>query len=166
MVLHGIAWYCFWYSCSGSESESPMLLSRTGVIWKSGYWWCWVSSRSGWLLELLTELTRSIYQYKVCYQQEAEPRTRGKGIKSEPVRIKPQWGSRIFVLQIWYDRSDMVTMQWGRWTLKTSSSGDHLTLCGLLLQVSHLFSRTRQDQTSEKGCDRMFISNLLNSARS
>ena len=32
----------------------------------------------------------SIYQYKVCYQQEAEPRTRGKGIKSEPVRIKPQ----------------------------------------------------------------------------
>ena len=108
----------------------------------------------------------SIYQYKVCYQQEAEPRTRGKGIKSEPVRIKPQWGSRIFVLQIWYDRSDMVTMQWGRWTLKTSSSGDHLTLCGLLLQVSHLFSRIRHDQTSEKGCDRMFISNLLNSARS
>ena len=23
-----------------------------------GWWWCWVSSRSGWLLELLTELKR------------------------------------------------------------------------------------------------------------
>ena len=30
---------------------------RTGVIWKSG-WWCWITSRSGWLLELLTELKR------------------------------------------------------------------------------------------------------------
>ena len=27
---------CLWYSYCGSESESPMLLSRTGVIWKSG----------------------------------------------------------------------------------------------------------------------------------
>ena len=46
-----------WYSCSGSESESPMLLLRTGSE-KVGWWrCCWVSSRSGWLLELLTELT-------------------------------------------------------------------------------------------------------------
>ena len=30
---------------------------RTGVIWKSGWWW-WITSRSGWLLELLTELTK------------------------------------------------------------------------------------------------------------
>ena len=28
---------------------------RTSVIWKSGWWW--VTNRSGWLLELLTELT-------------------------------------------------------------------------------------------------------------
>ena len=28
---------------------------RTGVIWKSGCWWR-ITSRSGWLLELLTEL--------------------------------------------------------------------------------------------------------------
>ena len=30
---------------------------RTGVIWKSGWWW-WVTSWSGWLLELLTELIK------------------------------------------------------------------------------------------------------------
>ena len=30
---------------------------RTGVIWKSGVGW-WVTNRSGWLLELLTELKR------------------------------------------------------------------------------------------------------------
>ena len=41
---------------SRSESESPVL--RTGVIWKSGVvgWGGWISSRSGCLLELLTEL--------------------------------------------------------------------------------------------------------------
>ena len=44
------------YSSIGSESESPVL--RTVVIWKSGCWW--VSSRSGWLLELLTELIKMI----------------------------------------------------------------------------------------------------------
>ena len=36
---------------------------RTGVVWKSGYWCWWVSSRSGWLLELLTEL---IISFKMC----------------------------------------------------------------------------------------------------
>ena len=46
---------CLWFSCSGSESESPVL--RTGVIWKSGWW---ISNRSGWLLELLTELIREM----------------------------------------------------------------------------------------------------------
>ena len=40
----------------GSESESPVL--RTGVIWKSGWWW--VSNRLVWLLELLTELIKQI----------------------------------------------------------------------------------------------------------
>ena len=30
---------------------------RTGVIWKSGWCCCCISNRSGWLLELLTELT-------------------------------------------------------------------------------------------------------------
>ena len=37
---------------------------RTGVIWKSG--WCCITSRSGWLLELLTELTSNnnqLYNY-------------------------------------------------------------------------------------------------------
>ena len=47
---------CLWYICSGSESESVVM--RTGVIWKSGCCCWWVSSRSGWLLELLTELTK------------------------------------------------------------------------------------------------------------
>ena len=43
-----------------AQKVKEMFLSRTGVIWKSGWWWwwcCWVTSRSGWLLELLTELT-------------------------------------------------------------------------------------------------------------
>ena len=44
------------YSCCGSESESPVL--RTGVIWKSGWCCCCITNRSGWLLELLTELTK------------------------------------------------------------------------------------------------------------
>ena len=38
-----------------------MLLSRTSVIWKSGWWW--ITSRSGWLLELLTELTKLCFCY-------------------------------------------------------------------------------------------------------
>merc|ERR1711973_749143 len=46
------------YTCSGSESESPVL--RTGVIWKSGVVGGWITSRSGWLLELLTELKMAI----------------------------------------------------------------------------------------------------------
>ena len=34
-----------------------------GPVWseKVGGWWCWVSSRSGWLLELLTELIKGVY---------------------------------------------------------------------------------------------------------
>ena len=40
---------CFWYSWSGSESESPMLLcnGRHAKSEKVGCWW--VSSSSGWL---------------------------------------------------------------------------------------------------------------------
>ena len=58
-ILHGIAWYCMvlhWYSWSGSESESPVLLynGRHAISEKVGGGW--ISSRSGWLLELLTEL--------------------------------------------------------------------------------------------------------------
>ena len=53
---HQVQWLPL-YSCSGSESESPVL--RTGVIWKIGVGW-WVTNRSGWLLELLTELTTRI----------------------------------------------------------------------------------------------------------
>ena len=49
--------HCLWYSYCGSKSESPV--SRTGVIWKSG-WLGWVTIRSGWLLELLTELIKMI----------------------------------------------------------------------------------------------------------
>ena len=33
-------------------------------IWKRG--WCWVTSRSGWLLELLTELIMTICAKKLC----------------------------------------------------------------------------------------------------
>ena len=48
---------CLWYSCCGIERESPILLSRTGVIWKSGWRF---ATRPGWLLELLTKLIRVI----------------------------------------------------------------------------------------------------------
>ena len=48
---------CFSYSFSGSESESPMLLYN-GRHAKSEKVGGWLSCRSGWLLELLTELTK------------------------------------------------------------------------------------------------------------
>ena len=38
---------------------------RTGVIWKSGVGWWWVTNRSEWLLELLTELKIQILKGEV-----------------------------------------------------------------------------------------------------
>ena len=58
---------CFWYSCSGPESESPV--SRTVVIWKRGWW---ISSRSGWLLELLTEqITEKERDWEWCRRDQS-----------------------------------------------------------------------------------------------
>ena len=44
---------------------------RTGVIWKSG-WCCWVTNRSGWLLELLTEPKNLQHNF---------PKMKGGGVK-------------------------------------------------------------------------------------
>ena len=47
--------------CQSGAQVIHKLLTRTGVIWKSGCC-CWVTGRSGWLLELLTEL-KSVVLY-------------------------------------------------------------------------------------------------------
>ena len=108
-------------------------------------------------------------KYKVCYQQEAESRTRGKGMKSEPVRIKPQWESRTFTCHR-SDMTDLIRLQCneedGHW--KHGALIIWLLIIdywlfdpGLLLLVSHLFSCTRQDQTWKKGCDQCLFQNCL-----
>ena len=57
---HWVQWFSLYSTTAfGSESESPVL--RTGVIWKSGVVGGWITSRSGWLLELLTELIKGYY---------------------------------------------------------------------------------------------------------
>ena len=113
---------CFWCSCSGSESESPVL--RTGVIWKSGWrWWCWVSSRSGWLLELLTELTNclqliSLSNTKLCFPKRRDPRGAYWNINDQNKKNifnfqkeRNLWGgSDRWMKRAWLDRQ---TSNWG-----------------------------------------------------
>ena len=53
-------WRCHLCSCCSSWTKEFSMLSmvwfRTGVIWKSGPGWWWITNRLGWLLEPQTEL--------------------------------------------------------------------------------------------------------------
>ena len=61
-VLHGIAWYCMvlhdiaWY-CMDIAVVAQKVKVHNEDQCDLKKWGCWVTSRSGWLLELLTELT-------------------------------------------------------------------------------------------------------------
>ena len=53
-------------------------------------WWCWVTNRSGWLLELLTELTKyKIYKLACCFGTDTIKIKQSEPSKSS--RVKTCW---------------------------------------------------------------------------
>ena len=87
---------------------------RTGVIWKSG-WWCWVSSRSGWLLELLAELKSG--DLVGCYHSGTNERRTRKNRATQPIdygrlrwaKYSPNTTQRGY--QRWHELETLLTSQ-------------------------------------------------------